>query len=174
VKYLKNDPSKGAIITIDNLEKMAMPVVIEIKTKSGKTTEVKLPVEVWMRNTSWTFKPEVNEEIQSITIDPNHNFPDYNASNNTWTAGKNELEKDVILDPYLGTFSSKLIPIKITFTEENNMLKGVATGQGPIYLEPAGKDRFKHAAYGIEIQFNEDKTEMKLIQGAEILFTREK
>jgi hypothetical protein len=174
IKYLKNDPSKGAIITIDNLEKMAMPVVIEIKTKSGKTIEVKLPVEVWMRNSSWTFKPEVNEEIESITIDPNHNFPDYNASNNTWIAGKNELEKDVILDPYLGTFSSKLIPIKLTFTEENNMLKGVPTGQGPIYLEPAGKDRFKHAAYGIEIQFNEDKTEMKLIQGAEILFTREK
>ena len=29
-------------------------------------------------------------------------------------------------------------------------------------------------AYGIEIQFNEDKSEMKLIQGGEILFTREK
>ncbi|WP_298224093.1 M1 family metallopeptidase [Flavobacterium sp.] len=173
VKYLKNDPAKGALITIDNLEKMAMPVVLEIKTKSGKTSEVKLPVEVWMRNDSWTIKSGTTEEIESITIDPNHNFPDYNVANNTWAAGKGELEKDVILDPYLGTFSSKQIPIKITFTEENNMLKGVATGQGPIYLEPAGKDRFTDTAYGIEIQFNEAKTEMKLIQGAEILFTRE-
>jgi len=174
VKYLKNDPSKGAIITLDNLEKMAMPVVIEIKTKSGKTAEIKLPVEVWMRNSSWDIKTETTEEIESITIDPNHNFPDYNISNNTWTAGKSELEKDVILDPYFGTFSSKQIPIKITFSEENGILKGVATGQGPIFLEPAGKDRFKHTAYGIEIQFNEDKSEMKLIQGGEILFTREK
>ena len=174
VKYTKNDPTKGAVVTIDNLEKMAMPVVIEFKTKSGKVSRITLPVEVWMRNVSWTFKPEIFEEIESITIDPDHAFPDYNPANNTWTAGKSELEKDVILDPYLGTFSSKQIPIKLTFTEENDVLVGTATGQGPITLEPIGKDRFAYAAYGIELQFNEAKTEVTLMQGAEILFTREK
>jgi hypothetical protein len=174
VKYIKNDPTKGAIITIDNLEKMALPVVLEIKAKSGKITRAQLPVEVWMRNTTWSFKPEVNEEIESITLDPDHAFPDFNTANNTWTAGKSELEADVILDGYLGTFSSKTIPIKITFTEENNALTATATGQGAITLEPAGKDHFKHAAYGIDIQFNEAKTEFTLHQGADILFTRDK
>ena len=85
-----------------------------------------------------------------------------------------ELEKDVILDAYLGTFSSKQIPIKLIFTEENDVLVGTATGQQSIILEPAGKDRFTYAAYGIELQFNETKTEVTLRQGGEILFTREK
>ncbi len=174
VKYIKNDPTKGAIITIDNLEKMAMPVVLEFKTKSGKITRTQLPVEVWMRNSTWSINPGIFEEIESITIDPDHSFPDYNPSNNTWTSGKSELEKDVILDSYLGTFSSKIIPIKLTFTEENNALVGTATGQGPIVLESAGKDRFTYETYGIEIQFNEAKTELTLKQGGEILFTREK
>ena len=174
VKYVKNDATKGVIVTLDNLEKMAMPVVLDIKAKSGKTTRVQFPVEVWMRNNSLTFKPGVNEEIESITLDPDHAFPDFNSANNIWTAGKSELEADVILDPYLGTFSSKTIPIKLTFTEENNMLVGKATGQGSIILEPAGKDRFKYTPYGIEIKFNEDKTQLTLYQGGEILFTRDK
>jgi hypothetical protein len=174
VKYIKNDASKGVVVTIDNLEKMAMPVVMEIKTKSGKISRVQLPVETWIRNLSWTFKPGINEEVESITLDPDHVFPDFNAANNTWTAGKSELEADVILDSYFGTFSSKTIPIKVTFSEENGMLAAKATGQNSITLEPSGKDRFKYAAYGLEFQFNADKTEMTLLQGGEIKFTRDK
>lgn len=173
LKYIKNDPSKGMVLTIDNLDKMAMPVVIEFKTKSGKSTRLNLPVEVWMRNTSWTIKPSIFEEIESVTIDPDQNFPDYNAENNKWIAGKNQLEQDVILDPYLGTFSSKQIPIKLVFSDGENGLVVTATGQEPITLESAGKDRFTFSAYGIEFQFNEAKTEVKLQQGAEIIFTRE-
>ncbi|HTE00714.1 MAG TPA: M1 family metallopeptidase [Mucilaginibacter sp.] len=85
VKYFDNDPSKGAIITIDNLEKMAMPVVLEIKTVSGKTDRVKLPVEIWERNSTWTFKYPSTEEIQSVTYDPDKALPDFNSDNNVWT-----------------------------------------------------------------------------------------
>jgi len=85
VKYLDNDPSKGALITIDNLEKMAMPVTLEIKTVSGKTDRVKLPVEIWERNSTWTFKYPSTEEIQSVTYDPDKVLPDYNPDNNVWT-----------------------------------------------------------------------------------------
>ena len=86
VLYSKNDPSQGVIITIDNLDKMAMPVVLDIKTKSGTIKRIKLPVEIWMRNKSWTFKADTNEEIESVTLDPDHVFPDYNSTNDTWTA----------------------------------------------------------------------------------------
>src|SRR3569623_1807139 len=85
VKYFDNDPSKGAMITIDNLEKMAMPVTLEIKTVSGKTDRVKLPVEIWERNSTWTFKYPSTEEIQSVTYDPDKVMPDYNPDNNIWT-----------------------------------------------------------------------------------------
>ncbi len=78
------DFSKGSLITIDNLEKMAMPVILEVKFKSGKTDRIKLPVEIWERNTSWRFKYPSTEEIESVTYDPDHVFPDYNSDNNVW------------------------------------------------------------------------------------------
>jgi hypothetical protein len=80
-----NDISKGALITLDNLEQMAMPVVLEIKLSSGKTERIKLPVEIWERNNSWTFKYNCSEAIQSVTYDPDKSMPDFNESNNTWT-----------------------------------------------------------------------------------------
>lgn len=83
VKYVSDDPSKGVLITIDNLEKLPMPVILDIKTVSGKTTRVKLPVEIWERNTSWTFKAPVNEAVESVIIDPDKVFPDINPANNS-------------------------------------------------------------------------------------------
>lgn len=85
VKYIGNDTAKGALITLDNLEKMAMPVILEIKLKSGKTDRVKLPVEIWERNVSWTFRYPSTEEIISVTYDPDKVLPDYNAANNVWS-----------------------------------------------------------------------------------------
>jgi hypothetical protein len=84
VKYVDNDPKKGAMITIDNLQKMAMPVILEVKTVSGKTDRVNLPVEIWERNNSWTFKYPSTEEIESVTYDPDNVFPDINPDNNVW------------------------------------------------------------------------------------------
>ena len=84
VKNIDNDPAKGALITIDNLDKLAMPVVLEVKTKSGKTDRIKLPVEIWERNATWTFKYPSTEQIESVTYDPDHNMPDYNAANDVW------------------------------------------------------------------------------------------
>jgi hypothetical protein len=85
VKYIGNDPAKGAVITIDNLEKMAMPVILEIKTKSGKTDRVKFPAEIWERNKSWSFRYPSTEEIVSVVYDPDKVLPDYNPGNNVWT-----------------------------------------------------------------------------------------
>ena len=80
-----NDVSKGVLITLDNLEQMVMPVVLEIKFTNGKTDRIKLPVEIWERNISWTFKYNSQEEIESVTYDPDKLMPDFNDTNNTWT-----------------------------------------------------------------------------------------
>ncbi|TZF83207.1 M1 family metallopeptidase [Pedobacter sp. BS3] len=85
VNYVNDDPKQGALIAIDNLEKMAMPVIIEIKTVSGKVNRVTLPVEIWERNSTWTFKYPSQEPVSSVVIDPDHVFPDYNSENNTWS-----------------------------------------------------------------------------------------
>ena len=80
-----NNSSEGAVITIANLEKMPMPVVMDITTKSGKITRVTLPVEIWERNKTWDYQFESKEEIVKVEIDPDKVFPDSNSKNNTWT-----------------------------------------------------------------------------------------
>jgi hypothetical protein len=84
LKYVNNDFKQGALITIENLDKMAMPVILDIKTKSGKVNRLKLPVEVWERNARFTFNYPSTEEIVSIVSDPDKVFPDSNPANNTW------------------------------------------------------------------------------------------
>jgi len=176
IKYVKNNPQNGALVSIENLEKMAMPVVLEIKTKSGAVSRMKLPVEVWQRNADWKFKVNTTEEIATITIDPDKAFPDVNPSNNVWNAETSELEKEPVLDGYLGKFSSKQMPVKITFVVENGMLVGMPEeGQGPpLSFEAAGKDKFKSELAGVELQFNEAKNEFTINMGGQnFLFTRE-
>ena len=85
VKYVETDPAKGSIITIENLEEMAMPVVMVITQENGKTDTVTLPVEIWQHGPTKAFAYPSTSKIKSIVIDPNHDFPDINPSNNTWT-----------------------------------------------------------------------------------------
>jgi hypothetical protein len=175
VKYVKNDAKQGAIITIDNLEKMPMPVVVEVKTKSGAISRITLPVEIWQRNKSWQFKYNSTEELESITIDPDHAFPDVNPENNVWTDAKNGIEKGISLDAYLGNFSSAQIPVKVNFTQEDENLTMNATGQQSLSLENVGNGKFTFEQAGLTVQFNEQKTGFKLSFGAQNFeFTKDK
>lgn len=175
IKYVKNDPKKGVIIAIENFEKMAMPVVLDVKTKSGAVSRVKLPVEIWQRNTSWAFKHNATEAIESITLDPDHVFPDSNEANNIWTAGKGIVEEDIILDGYLGTYSNSRAPIKIVITEKNYTLTVNITNYPEFTLESIGKDLFESKRAGLKFQFNEGKTgfDMLLGDGQKIPFTKD-
>lgn len=76
---------QDSTITIANLEKLPMPVVVEVKEKNGKTGRVKLPVEVWQHGGTWKFNYNATSAIQQVTIDPDKTLPDVNMSNNTWT-----------------------------------------------------------------------------------------
>jgi hypothetical protein len=157
VRYEKNDASKGAVITIENFQKMPMPIIVEIKTKSGTTSRVNLPVEIWQRNTSWSFKHNSTEELESITLDPDHVLPDINEENNVWTAAKNGVFKTENFDAYLGDFSSKQIPIKVNFTEDEGSLVINAQGQPPLPLNNDGNGKFSFKEAQLTIEFTEDK-----------------
>lgn len=80
----KDGAITGYNIQIANLEKMPMPIILEVKTKSGKTDIIKLPVDIWMRNTSWTVNYPTTEEVVSVTLDPEQVLPDFNPDNNSW------------------------------------------------------------------------------------------
>jgi hypothetical protein len=84
VDYIEQDPAKGALITIENIEKMAMPAVVDVELVSGAKERFTFPVEIWQRGSSWTFRTSTNIPIKSVTVDPDHVFPDINSKNNIW------------------------------------------------------------------------------------------
>lgn len=84
VDYVEQDPTKGAVITIENLDKMAMPAIVEVELTSGEKERFTFPVEIWQRGPSWTFRTSTKLPIKSVVIDPDHSFPDMDAKNNTW------------------------------------------------------------------------------------------
>lgn len=84
VEYINGDPKQGALITVENLEPLVMPLIVEYTTRSEKTSRIKLPVEIWQNNNVWTFKVPTTEELTKVEIDPEHVFPDSNGANNIW------------------------------------------------------------------------------------------
>ena len=87
VKEVKNNGAITAYnIKVDNLDKMPMPIILGIKTKSGKTDLIKVAADVWMKNTSWVVRYPTTEEVVEVVLDPQQTLPDSNADNNRWTA----------------------------------------------------------------------------------------
>jgi hypothetical protein len=93
VKYIDNDPTKGTLITIENLGKMVFPVTIEIIEKDNKTGRVNLPVEIWQRSGEWTFRYNSTSMIDSVVIDPDRVLPDFAPGNNNWSQGAENSNK---------------------------------------------------------------------------------
>ncbi len=84
IKDVSNDAAKGAVVTLENLDQMAMPVVIGFETVSGKKGTVNLPVEIWNNTNVFKVKLPTTEAVKSVTLDPNKEFPDMNYENNKW------------------------------------------------------------------------------------------
>jgi len=74
----------GYVVTVHNLEKMAMPVVIEYETVSGSKGRIQLPAEVWQNAVSVNARIPVKEELKKVILDPDKVFPDVNSENNNW------------------------------------------------------------------------------------------
>ena len=86
VTYPKGGEKEGALVTIENLDQMAMPVYLHYETVSGKKDVIKIPVEIWQNGSKWIQKIPATEKLSSVTIDPDNVFPDINVENNSWKA----------------------------------------------------------------------------------------
>ncbi|HEY9047114.1 MAG TPA: M1 family metallopeptidase [Ohtaekwangia sp.] len=84
------NPVKGqsakAQIVIENMEKAAMPLLIEITFENGSKEFHNLPVEIWEQGYSYTFTPDSNGAITKVAIDPKGIFPDIAIANNVWSS----------------------------------------------------------------------------------------
>lgn len=85
VKYENNDPAQGALITIENKDKMAMPASVEIMEENGHSGIINLPVEIWQRGGEWTFRYNSTSPVTRVVIDPKGELPDADRNNNNWT-----------------------------------------------------------------------------------------
>jgi hypothetical protein len=84
VEYVNGNQAQGAVITIENRQKLPMPITVEVKEENGKTGRVKLPVEIWMHGSVWKFQYASTGKIVQVTVDPDQRYPDIDNSNNIW------------------------------------------------------------------------------------------
>lgn len=84
VKYVKDNAANGAEVSIENMEKMPMPVTVLVKEENGKEHRFDLPVEIWQRGAVWTFGVPSTSEIKEVILDPDKKLPDWNRDNNDW------------------------------------------------------------------------------------------
>ncbi len=85
INYIQKDATKGALITIENLGEMALPVTVAVTEENGKTGTVKLPAEIWQRGGTWTFHYPSTSKINLVMLDPDHILPDMQPDNNTYS-----------------------------------------------------------------------------------------
>lgn len=79
-----NEKDQYSIIKLVNKEKSAFPVKIEINFEDGAQQELKLPVEVWLSGSNYSFRVKQSSPVISVIIDPEHQLPDVVRSNNEW------------------------------------------------------------------------------------------
>ncbi|MPT32864.1 MAG: M1 family peptidase [Chryseobacterium sp.] len=84
VKPVNGDFKNGVQITVENIGQLPMPTTVLVTFKDGTTQTVKLPVEVWKRNTEWTFQIDSTKEVTQVKLDPQSIVPDINPKNNAW------------------------------------------------------------------------------------------
>ncbi|MDQ0476118.1 M1 family metallopeptidase [Chryseobacterium sp. MDT2-18] len=172
-KYINGDFTKGVIIKIENIGQLPMPVNMDITFKDGTVQNVKLPVEIWKRNSEWSFEVPTKKEIVSVQLNPKGSVPDANPADNILKMDNKPAEK-ISLTDYEGSFSSKQIPLKIVLKSDGNNLTAQATGQTPFPLAYEGDNKFSFELAGIELDFAKDKRSFTLIQGGQKFeFTKE-
>ncbi len=87
MKYVDNDPTKGALVTVGNLDKFAMPSTLRVTFDDGSTKDVRVPVATWIRHTQFDVAVAGNKRIKRAIIDPDAVLPDVDRANNEFAVG---------------------------------------------------------------------------------------
>ncbi|SEM13960.1 hypothetical protein SAMN05216436_10227 [bacterium A37T11] len=82
--YEKGDPAKGAIIKVENKQQMVMPIIVAVKETNGQEHCFTVPVDVWQKGPTATFHVNSTTRVVSVILDPEHQLPDMDRSNNEY------------------------------------------------------------------------------------------
>ena len=91
----------------------------------------------------------------SIYFNKDYKLPNFNTA----------IVKDVDFNKFVGVYGASLFPLKITITTDGKTLMAQATGQASFPLEYNGDNTFSFETAGIELKFDVEKKQMKLMQG---------
>lgn len=165
VKYVEGDFTKGSVYTIQNIGQLPMPTTVEVTFKDGSKLTKKLPVEIWKRNTEWTFELPTTKEISSVKLNPDGLIADADTTNDSFTmtaagGSKTTAVDKPNLNSYLGTYKTKSTSMKITTSINDGKLMAEVTGQPKFPLEYTGTDKFEFSMMGIIFQFSKDKKKL--------------
>nr|AKB95208.1 Zn-dependent aminopeptidase [uncultured bacterium] len=71
------------VVDLENKGGLVMPVILEVKHEDGTSREVRLPAEIWVKNTTKTSRLIMSKKpITSIQLDPHLETADVDTSNN--------------------------------------------------------------------------------------------
>lgn len=79
--------SKGAVVTIASLDRLVLPVTVDIEFRDGTHTRVQVPPEAWIQKSEVEIYLQGSEPIRSVTLDPDHVIPDGDRTNNVLKRG---------------------------------------------------------------------------------------
>ncbi|MBS1503248.1 MAG: hypothetical protein JST32_14365, partial [Bacteroidetes bacterium] len=140
IEYIDNDPSKGAMITIENKGQMALPVILEVKEENGNTSRVKLPAEIWERGGNWSFKYKSTSKIVFALLDPDHIQPDTDPENNALSGQQmeNSVTASSVLKAYFDAIGGveRVKDIKDLTTESEGSIQGTQIIRSNKYQTP--------------------------------------
>jgi hypothetical protein len=88
VAKVENSLKNKSRITIENMEKAAMPLVVEIVYADGTKEMREFPVEIWQYDETYVFTANKKEAISKVIIDPEQIYPDVNKGNNVYVLKK--------------------------------------------------------------------------------------
>jgi hypothetical protein len=69
-------------IHLRNAGAMPMPIELAVTLSGGKTSRIRLPVEIWYQGS--TYVAAVPGDVAAVRIDPDEALPDVDRTNNTW------------------------------------------------------------------------------------------
>ncbi|MGN6620202.1 MAG: M1 family aminopeptidase, partial [Sphingomonas sp.] len=86
VGYVHNDPKQGALVTVAAKDKLVMPATLRVAFADGSTKDIRLPAETWIRQAATAVPVGGTSAVVRATIDPDHQLPDKDRSNNSYVA----------------------------------------------------------------------------------------
>lgn len=84
IKDVKMFNDTTVSISIENVEKMAMPVTVSLKDIKNNITRITYPAEVWQQGSVFQTRIPVAAVIKEVSVDTDGQMPDWNRKNNTW------------------------------------------------------------------------------------------